>query len=177
MIPMSYVFILNDINKENVLYDNIMRIMDHEPKWIGVFHSFSEINDKILNFLSKLEIKHNVVLSYSKIDDLSIVDKFIKNYPNSWNLMNVVGEELLLDAREKITFLTNNHSALLIKNSSINGMAFQTYVYKTLNGNLINEEDIGLEIYSYESKLIKKYNGQKFIKTWEEVDEICNSHT
>lgn len=173
MIPMSYVFILDDINKEQDLYNNIRLVQPQNPSWIGVYHKFEDINNNILDFLSSLNIKHNVVLSYENFDDLTICDKFIKNYPNSWNIINVVGQELLLDAQKKITEFTKSEQVLLIKAHSFNGMAFQTYCYKILNGNIINEEDLEINALSYESKLIRKYNGSNFIKNWEEVNEIC----
>jgi hypothetical protein len=174
MIPISYVFVLNDINKEKTLYDNINLVKSQNPSWIGVYHRFEDINENILNFLSESNIKHNVILSYEDFDDLTVCDKFIKNYPNSWNVINVVGEELLLDAQKKITEFTKNGQALLIKAESFNGTAFQTYCYKILNGNIINEEDLQLNALSYEAKLTYKYNGSNFIKNWEQINEACS---
>jgi len=172
-VNLGYIFVLKDDSLVDLMFENIEKIKDKNPLWIGINSDFIGKSEIILNRLqSIISCKFNIISNYDPISDFDRLDQFMKNYKNGWTLVNVVGEEFNPDSKDVLQkyIIDNAGIAGLIKNNeNINGWCFFNMIYKYLKGS-IPEIEKDTEIITTDTFLEKIEKQQKsMIKNWGDI--------
>ena len=172
-IKMGYIFIIKDKDSIQTFKDNIELIKDKNPLWIGVLHSFNSLNNEICNILDTLQCKYNIVCQYTQDHDINKIDQFLPHMKAGWTLVNVVGEEFLVDAKNRLNYFINEQLGMagIIKNEgdSLNGFCFFNIFFKFHKGSKI-EYDQNENLYIYKSFEYKvKEKDENMVKLWGDI--------
>lgn len=165
-IKLGYLFILKDFKDLPLLESNILAIKDSNPLWIGVSTNDPTKNYQVAKILELAKCKYDIISNYGQIDDIYKLDQFIKVYKNGWTLVNIVGQDFDINAKDKLEWfiLKDGRKAAIIKNSDnpddieINGICYFNFIYKYLNGSKpeLNEEEKAYYTKSFAHKVYEK---------------------
>lgn len=174
-IKLGYIFILNNESLINTLKENIKKVANNNPAWIGVVLHTTDYNKDIKDEIDKIGCRYNIVSNFKEVDDIYKLDQFIDLFHNGWTLINIVGEDLY-DIKDKLeNFVLTGNRAAIIKDLKdpdivqINGIVYYNYLYKMLNGNLpelIEDEKMYLT-KSFAQKVFEK--NPEMIVSWEDL--------
>lgn len=172
-IKMGYIFILNRESNFDELLNNINQIKDKKPLWIGVICTSHQPRKDIIELLGSIGCKYNIITDYIEKQNWFYIDPFVKHIKNGWTLVNIVGEEFISDAKEKIHQAINEDLKVVglvtPKEDSLNGICFFNIFFKFHNGSLpaFDEESDSYIIESFENKMRRK--NAEFVKEWGEL--------
>lgn len=172
-IKLGYIFIIKDKDSMQTFKDNIELIRDKNPLWIGVLHSFNSLNSEVCKILDTLKCKYNVICQYTKDYDINRIDDFLPYMKAGWTLVNIVGEELLVDAKDKLNYFINDQLGMagIIKNegTSLNGFCFFNIFFKFYKGSKI-EYSPDEDVYIYKNFEYKvKEKEENMVKLWGDI--------
>ena len=173
--PMSYIFILKDFEKLNILAESLKKVKVLNPVWIGIIHTCTANHKEVIEEMNAVGNRiFNVIMQLNETADFDKIDAFYKNIPQGWTLINIVGEELRINALNEISEAINENlkTVAVVKNTneSINGLCFNNFFYRALHGSfpIIDEPNQTM----YYKNIIEKVQ-EAFpdgVYTWEDLN-------
>lgn len=173
-VKLGYLFILEDFKNLPTLEANVLAIKDKNPIWIGVSTNDPSKTYQVAKILDLAKCEYDIVANYVELDTIYRLDQFMKNYKNGWTLVNIVGQNFDLEAKDKLDkfVIRDNKKAAVIKNTSdpddiqINGICYYNFLFKYLNGNKpeVNDQDKAYYTKSFIHKVYEK--DKNMIATW-----------
>ena len=172
-INMGYIL----VSQQNTTFEDIKqcidKVLNNNPIWIGVYCYSLDIKDACTSYLNSLQLKYNILLTFSDTSDFDKLDKFIKNYLNGWTHVHIVGQEFKNYSKDLLfqkILIENYKIGLIVENKdNINNMCYFNMIYKYLKGSkLIQDEDSGdiIDKTFYEKLKEKSAN---MIYTWSDL--------
>ena len=172
-IKMGYIFILNSESNFDQLEYNINQIKDKSPLWIGVICTNAQPKKSIIELLNSIGCKYNIITDYLEKQEWFYIDTFIKHIKNGWTLVNIVGKEFIVDAKEKMHQVINEDLRVIglvtPEEDSLNGICFFNIFFKYHKGSLpiFDEESDSYIVESFENKM--RRNNPELVVSWSEL--------
>ena len=174
-LPMSYIFILKDFDKLNILAESLRKVKAKNPLWIGIVHTCTANHKEVIEEMNAIGNKYfNVVMQIKETRDFDKIDSFYKNIPHGWTLVNIIGEELKENALEIIDKAVNEDlkSISIVKENdkTVNGLCLNNFFYRILSGSFpIIEEETKTIYYKTIMEKIEEAHPDG-IYTWEQLN-------
>lgn len=174
---MNYIFVLRDFSNLNTLKQRVEQIKKYNPEWIGIIHNNKEHHFEIIDMMNSIgNYKFNIILETEEIIDFYKIDRFAKNIPKGWTVINVVEDVFNPDVYDLIDKAINEKlkSPIVVMDDkkSINNLCFFNYVYKKLQGSLpILDKEKDVIIYLSFPEKVEIMVGSDAILTWEQIND------
>lgn len=178
-VKLGYIFISKSDNPLIGLFESFEKIKDKDPLWIGISNLNPEYNTAISLKIEEMmpNVQYNIISNFEEIEDLYKIDQFLKNYKNGWTIVNIIGQELDLLAKEKLHKAINeklDKFCLVVEDKeaeipNVNNLLFFNFTYCFLKGNCPEylEETNELVLKSILDKTREK--GSDMIRNWSEL--------
>lgn len=174
-LRMGYIFILKDFDKLSILGESLRKVKPLNPTWIGIVHTCVANHKEVIEEMNAVGNKYfNVVMQLSQTQDFDKIDSFYKNIPQGWTLVNIVGEELKIDAKSTIEKEVNDNlkaiSAVKFSDDTVNGVCINNFFYRMLGGSfpIVDEENQTIFYKSILEKITEAHPDGVY--TWSELN-------